>query len=135
MEKIFVDTNIFLRFLIKDSEASYSKSFSLFKKASEGKINLLTSTLVIFEIVWTLESFYKVEKSEIVEKVLGILNLPNLEVEKAEILLQALILWKDENIDFADAYNYCFLLGESVDCIYSYDKHFDRLLSIKRLEP
>ncbi|MFH1961060.1 MAG: PIN domain-containing protein [Patescibacteria group bacterium] len=91
MTKSFVDTNIFLRFLVKEDEQAYNKSFALFKKASEGKINLITSSLVIFEIIWTLESFYKVKKSDIVGKVLGILNLPNLEVEKAELLFQALI--------------------------------------------
>ena len=47
MERKFIDTNIFLRFLTKDDPSKYDKCKELFKRAMEGKINLATSSLVI----------------------------------------------------------------------------------------
>gem|GEM_PF-5062500 len=35
MEKVFVDTNIFLRYLTKDDPAKYERCREIFKKAKE----------------------------------------------------------------------------------------------------
>ena len=57
-EPIFVDTNVFLRFFVRDVESFYQKAKELFEKAENGEEKLETSDLVIAEIVWVLESYY-----------------------------------------------------------------------------
>jgi predicted nucleic acid-binding protein len=57
MASLFVDTNVFLRFLTNDDPAKAKRAESLFRDALRGKIKLATSLLVIAEIIWTLESF------------------------------------------------------------------------------
>jgi predicted nucleic acid-binding protein len=57
-DSVFVDTNVFLRFFVKDVDAQYEKARELFEKAEAGNIRLETSELVVAEIVWVLESFY-----------------------------------------------------------------------------
>jgi len=39
------------------------------------------------------------------------------------------------NISFTDIFNYCFMVEEGIKEIYSYDKDFDKLEGINRLEP
>ena len=56
---IFIDTNYFLRFLLKDNEKQFIEVKKLFEKAILGEIDLYTSLIVIFEIYWVLSSFYK----------------------------------------------------------------------------
>lgn len=54
--KVFVDTNVFLRFLTNDDPIKAKRVEALFRQAIKGQIQLITSLLVMAEIVWTLES-------------------------------------------------------------------------------
>lgn len=128
MANLFVDTNVFLRFLTNDDPTKAKRAEVLFQDAVRGKITLVTSLLVIAEIVWTLESFYKLEKQAIAAKVEKILNTPNLECPQAPLLFTALDLYVHENIDFIDAYNAFYMREFGFTQIVTYDrKHFARV--------
>lgn len=131
----FVDTNIFLRFLTRDEEKQYQAVKRLFSQAAKGKISLVTSALVVFELVWTLQSYYDETRESIVEKIIALLNHPNLEVEHRELLMESLIIWPQKNVEFNDCFNYVWAKNQQAKGIYSYDRHFDRLPRIPRLEP
>ena len=105
MASRFADTNVFLRFLTNDDPAKAKRAETLFLDALRGKIRLATSLLVIAEIIWTLESFYKLDKPDIAAKVEKILNTPNLDCPEAPLIFMALDLYVHENIDFVDAYH------------------------------
>lgn len=135
MKTVFVDTNIFLRFLARDQEKQYQACRKLFKQAQENKINLITSSLVIFELIWTLVSYYQESKNQIVEKILSLLELSNLRVENREIFFESLLLWQEKNIDFNDAFNFTWAQKKKIRKIYSYDRHFDKLSGIRRSGP
>ena len=64
-DPVFVDTNVFLRFFVRDVESFYQKAKELFEKAEKGTVKLETNDLVIAEIVWVLESYYDFTKTEI----------------------------------------------------------------------
>jgi hypothetical protein len=53
------------------------------------------SSLVIAELVWTLESFYGLTREAV--KVLAILNTPGLEVADGDRVLQA-IVWHADHL-------------------------------------
>jgi predicted nucleic-acid-binding protein len=128
MDECFVDTNVFLRFLTNDDPEKARRVEGLFKKAIAGKAQLQVSLLVIAEIVWTLESFYKLEKADIAEKVGTILNTPNLKCPEADSILEALDLYVTKNMDFIDAYHAVMLKDLGVKGIFTYDqKHFGRV--------
>ena len=132
---IFIDTNIFLRYLTGDDKRKYEQCRTLFQRAVEKKVELLTSTMVISELIWTLGSFYKVPKNEIIEKVSIIINIPNLKIPGKNLITETLSLYSQENIDYIDAYNAMFMKNNDCCEIFSYDRHFDRLDGIKRIEP
>ena len=131
----FVDTNIFLRFLVNDIPEKADACEALFRRAVCGKEELFTTGLVIAEIVWVLESYYERDRKEIREKVEKILNTPNLFCSEKDLIIQALALYEDRNIDYIDALNACLLRVQGIREVYSYDRHYDRLAGIKRLEP
>ncbi len=135
MKSSFIDTNIFLRFLTADDKGKYAKCRQLFEKTVSGKELLVTSEMVIAEVVWTLLSFYKVPKQEVIEKVSIILNTPNLKVENQKILTDALAIYSIKNINFIDAYNSAYMRHKKLDKIYSYDTDFDKIELLKRAEP
>jgi predicted nucleic acid-binding protein len=135
MEKKFVDTNIFLRYLTKDDPPKYEKCREMFKRAMHGEIGIATSGMVIAELVWTLQSYYKVAKAEVIEKVSVILGTENLFIPDKDVLADALVLYGRKNIDFIDAYNAVFMKYHGLREIYSYDEDFEMIEDIKRKEP
>lgn len=135
MKPIFIDTNILLRYLTGDDAKKFKRCRDLFKRALEKKILLLTSDMVIAELIWTLYSFYKIPKEEIIEKVTIIVNTPNLKIPNKKLISEILALFSQKNIDYIDAYNAVFMKHNGCAQIFSYDKDFDRIEDIKRLEP
>ena len=126
MKEYFIDTNIFLRFLLADSPRQYNLARQIFLKAEKGKISLWTSTAVILELIWTLQSFYKLDRISIQEKISSLMVLEGLKVENSDLLLSALDLFTKKNVDFIDAYNFC-LARKMGKKIISFDKDFDKL--------
>lgn len=100
-----MDTEVFLRYLTNDDPAKAKRAESLFRDVLRGKVKLATSLLVIAEIIWTLESFYQLEKSDNAAKVEKILNTPDLHSPETPLLFMALDLYVHANIDFVGAYN------------------------------
>jgi predicted nucleic acid-binding protein len=135
MGKKFIDTNIFLRYLTKDDPSRYEKCREIFKSATEGKIELFTSEMVIAELIWTLLSYYKVSKGEVIEKLSIIVGTENLYIPDKNIIADALLLYSRKNIDYIDAYNAMFMKYYNSPEIYSYDQDFDLVEDIKREEP
>ena len=131
VETCFADTNLFLRFLTNDIPAQADKVESLLRRAGKGEVRLVTTELVIAEIVWTLESYYRVPKSEIQAKVLAILNTPGLDVDGADLLLHAAVWYDEKNVDFMDAFNAAWMLNQGVGNAFTFDqKHFNRFEEI-----
>ena len=133
--KIFVDTNVFLRFLLADHPKQSPASRRLFEEAKENKIKLTTHSIVIVEIIWTLQSFFGFSKQEILDKLNVILHFNQLEIIDCDILVMAVEIFGDKNVDFIDAYVASYLVQKKIYQIYSFDKDFDKIGKIKRIEP
>jgi len=131
VETVFADTNLFLRYLTNDVPAQADLVESLLHRAAKGKVNLVTTSMVIAEIVWTLESYYELDKKEIQTTILGILNTDGLEVMDSDLILQAIVHYTDKNVDFIDAFNVAWMVRNNVDKAYTFDqKHFSRFEGI-----
>jgi len=132
---IFIDANIFIRYFASDDLSKSKKVEELFQKIVAGETECFTNQMVIAEIVWVLDKFYSMDRELICDNIEFIVNTPNLKVKEKNILLKAADIYRNSNIDFIDAYNYSYILANGADSIFSYDSHFDKLESIKRIEP
>ena len=131
---IFIDTNIFLRYFEREDEQAYRKTEKLFTEIVNGNITGISTSLVIAEVIWVLEKFYNWDKEEICNNIELILKTPNIRFKERAILLEAINIYRERNISFIDAYDYSYMKANNVTKIYSFDKDFDKLLDIKRLE-
>lgn len=131
-ERVFADTNLFLRYLTNDVHVQADAVEQLLHHASDGEIVLVINSLVIAEIVWTLESYYGLARDNVKDKVLAILNTPGIEAAEGDLLLQAIFWYADKNIDFVDAFNSAWALAEGLETTYTFDrKHFSRIEGIR----
>ena len=131
----FIDTNIFLRFLTSDLPAQAERCAVLVQRLRDGEEVVSMSPLAVAEIVWTLERFYKLSKAEVAAKVSPLLKLKGLRGANKAVFLRALSLFAEKNISFTDAYIAVQMERAGVEELYSYDRDFDRVEQVKRIEP
>jgi predicted nucleic-acid-binding protein len=123
--RVVVDTNLLVRYLTEDDPAKAMAVDALLKKASRGKIKILLPSVVTAELVWVLESFYRMSREEISELVYAILNTPGVDVQDGAVISAAIRLYSLTNIDFVDAWIIEFAKAHGVTRIHTFDtKHF-----------
>ena len=131
----FIDSNIFLRVLIKENPQVFNDCYSFLEAVKQNKFDAITNSLVLAEVNWTLSSFYKIAKKEIIERIKGILQLRGLKIIDSYNHLQALNLYKKFSIKYIDS-----LIASNEDIlakkitIVSYNTDFDKL-KLLRKEP
>lgn len=132
-----VDTNVFIRYLTKDDLKKARASLNLLKKAEAGKIDLYTSESIISEIVYVLEStkLYNLGKKEIALRLFPLLNIGKLKIPYKKTIVIALEIYANSVLNFEDALLVAHAVRLSSREIYSYDRGFDKIVDIKRLEP
>ena len=136
MKSCFVDTNLFIRYLTNDDPAKADKVDKLLDDAAAGNLKLVTTEMVMAEIVWVLESGYSLKNSDIAPLVRGILATPGLEVINAALVARAVELYETVNIDFIDGYIAAIMEQRGITELYSFDrKHISRIKKVVRLEP
>jgi len=129
MKKCFIDTNYFLRFLLKDDEKQFNTVYSLFQKGMSKEIQLFTSVVVFFEIYWVLYSFYKNKKNKIIEFLKNILKLTFIDFENKTILEDAIILFQKFNLDLEDCYNLAYAKLKKANEFNTFDKILNKLFA------
>jgi predicted nucleic-acid-binding protein len=136
MKKSFIDTNLFIRYLTNDDPVKADRVEKLLDQAAGGSVTLVTTELVIAEIVWVLESYYELTNVAIAPLVRGILATSGLEVINGALVGRAVELYEGEGIDFIDGYIAAVMEKHGIDDLYSFDrKHISRLRNITRKEP
>lgn len=132
-----VDTNIFVRYLTQDDPKKAKASLNLLKKADTGEIDLYTSESIISEVVYVLESkkLYNRQKKEIANKVLPVLKIRKLKIPFKSSIIIALEIYANSLLDFEDALLVAHAMRLDVKEIYTYDRGFDKVPEIKRIEP
>jgi predicted nucleic-acid-binding protein len=114
---IAIDTNIIVRFLTKDDEIQYKKSYKLFADSTE----LFIPNTVILETEWVLRFSYCFKSEQIINALLALINLQNIKVEHKENIIMALN-WHQQGMDFADALHLASSLNAKK--FASFDKKF-----------
>ena len=123
---IFVDTNVFLRFLLKDIAEQFEDAKKLFDNGAEGKSKLFTSTIVIFEINWVMTSFYSKDKKEICKILIDILNMNFVEIFERAVLLEAVTLLMVSNFSLEDSYNLAYAQARGAKEFKTFDKKLEK---------
>ena len=131
----FLDSNIFLRPIVKDDIKKVKECEEVFKKIKDGKIKVFTSNIILAELVWVGQRFYKIKKEELVEVLKSILDFKNLKIRDDFNSRLAIEIYEKKSVKFIDALiasNPAIFRKEII--VVSYDKDFDKI-GIKRIEP
>lgn len=129
-----LDTNYILRFVLRDVEKQYLYAANIFQMMAEGKLILRCDPIILGEVVFVLQSFYKVPKVEILTALEPIFISDGLVMQNKDRYLKALSLYASSNIHFGDACACSTALEESEGRLLSFDKDISSTSGISRIE-
>ncbi|MFA5285406.1 MAG: PIN domain-containing protein [Smithellaceae bacterium] len=136
MNTCFVDTNLFVRYLTDDDAEKADRVEGLLNKASDGKVQLVTSDLILVELIWVLESSYHMKPVEITPMIRAILATPGLQVINGELISRALDHYENMNVDIVDGHIAALMKKLNITDVFSFDrKHLSRIGDLNRIEP
>jgi predicted nucleic acid-binding protein len=134
----FADANIFVRAVIGDAPVRKGACDKLFLQVDRGEVEIATCEAVITEIVYVLSSRsrYGLSHEEIRSRLGPLIRMRGLRLPGKHIYLEALDLYASRpSLDFEDALCVAHMRQLGIDEILSYDKDFDRLPTVDRVEP
>jgi len=134
MRPIFVDTNIFI-YASGDPHPCKNPSKHILEKIARNQLKAVTSCEVLQEILHR----YCVIKDPIrgfaifddCIKIIPVI----LPITKQDILRARGILQEYSSVEARDATHAAVMLNRGVKTICSYDRHFDKIKQIKRIQP
>lgn len=134
----FLDTNVFIRFLTGDDENKARACLALFERLdSDGEL-ATTSETIVAEVVYVLSSrsIYNLTADAIAQRLRPLLSIRGLRFPEKNICLRALEIFESyPTLDFEDALTVARVEHGDIDELVSYDRGFDQIPSIRRIEP
>lgn len=130
----FLDTNVFLRYLVKDHTRMFQETQKLFEAIERRRCDAITCSHVYAEIVWVLQSFYAYDRDVISHIMQTIADSPIIIDDRIH-MPRALNFYAEHRAKFID----CIIashhaLQSKTAILISYDKEFDAM-GIARKEP
>ena len=115
---IAIDTNVLVRFLVKDHEIQYRASHKLFATR-----DLFIPDSVVLESEWVLRHAYELDSATICDAFQQVFGLPNVYLSNARRMAQVLD-WYAAGFDFADALH--LMASEGCEYLKTFDAEFIR---------
>jgi len=100
--KKLVDTNVILRYLLKDNEVLFKKASSLLEKVKVGEEAVVIPESVLAECVYVLLRIYKVERQIISEKLQGLFSYKGVANPDKKEMIYAITLFGKTQLSFVD---------------------------------
>jgi predicted nucleic-acid-binding protein len=99
---IAVDTNVLVRFLVRDDEAQFARASALFGRAQRADEAVFVPTIVLCEVAWVLQRAYRVPKPELVDVLVELVRARHIELESPTEVNRAIAAFEAGRGDFAD---------------------------------
>lgn len=101
---IAIDTNVLLRYLLRDDEEQAERA----RRIVEGDERVLITDLVLAETTWTLAGRrYRATRADLIDLINNLLQDSNVRFEDDEVVWSALQAFRGTEADFADALILC----------------------------
>jgi predicted nucleic acid-binding protein len=125
-----LDTNVVVRHLVGTPTAMASGATRVLRSAE----TLVLHDVVLAECIFVLSSIYEYPRAALVGAMRSLLALPSIRVQDGPRIQSALALYAQRGISFVDAYIAAVAhAGESP--VASFDRGFDRIPGLRRIEP
>ncbi len=101
-----IDTNVLVRFFTQDDPVQSPRAEAILASFSASD-PVWVGMAVVLELVWVLDDSYGMKRDEIYQILHALLTIQEIVVERVEAVRQALYLYRNGNVDFADCLISC----------------------------
>ena len=131
-----LDTNVFVRHLRQDHPDHSPRATALLEQIERGELKVRVLDTVVFETVFTLQSFYRQPRAAIRDGLLPLLEMPGIILPGKRWLRQVFDLYVQEpRYSFADCYQIVAVRRLKLTGIVSFDQDLDHIPGLRRREP
>lgn len=127
IDQILIDSNIIIRFFIKDNPTQLIQAQSLIENIEQAKVKGLISLLVVNEVLWILQHYYDLERKIFIPWIIKLLALRHMRIieVKKNTVIRILEKMQERKFDFTDIY-----LTEIAEKnkIFSFDQDLQKLI-------
>lgn len=130
---IFLDANIFLEVQLNDNRSEECKD--LFYKILKKDMKAVTSDFIAYTCLIQIENKSTLDKMN--DFIVFLDNLPNLTIVSPSyvVLYRTFEIMRKHKLDFDDALVISVMNSLNIKELISFDKDFDNIKDIKRIEP
>ena len=126
-----LDTNVLVRFLVRDDALQAEAIYNIFKQAEANKEVFWIPLLVVLETIWVLESVYDIMRKEIIDTISELLLIPILKFENQSAIQHFIFSAREANIDLSDLLIAHSAKSSGCECVLTFNqkaskfKHFE----------
>ena len=77
-----LDTNVLIRFLTHNKDTKYKKLYTFFESLELGEMRIELKLIVLFQVIFVLNSFYRVPKEQIVDGLMHLLKYKGITIKE-----------------------------------------------------
>jgi predicted nucleic acid-binding protein len=133
-ERLLLDTNLIVRYLVGDHEPHARAAARIFEACDQGELALIILPEVLSECVFVLESFYKHPRDKIAGVLTTLIDSPGVEIPDPAIHADALRRYASGKLHFVD----CTLAAHAAATqrrIATFDQDFRKFRDVKTFNP
>lgn len=134
---VCLDTDVIIRFLTADDPEKQRRAAKFFERVVTGEVSVSITPVAIADAVFVLTSrnLYGVSRADATEMLISLITHPGFVVEHRSRMIAALTIFRTLNLDFGDAYTAAAALEDDEPQVLSFDRDFDRVTGLRRIEP
>ena len=122
-----LDTNVLVRFLVKDDERQAKAVYKIFKQAESNVDVFFIPTLVLLETIWVLDSVYEITRKEILDSVDELLLMPILEFDAQSAIRSFISSARENRADLSDLLIAHYAKYSGCDSVITFDKRATKM--------
>ncbi len=127
LEKRLPDTNVIVRYLVKDDLELYKKARIFFDKVKTGEECAVILESVVAECVYVLTKVYHVPKEKVAESLTNLLRYRGIINEDRAELIKALTVFVERSLDIVDSILYAKSRSKNIK-VLSFDEDLNKTL-------
>lgn len=122
MQRVVVDANVFLSTLVHRNDEQRDAAKALLLKAEDGELEVVLPQFVVFEIVYVLQSTYRIPASELAPMLRDLIALPGVLVIDECPWKRVLEYWPAPLPSLADAAIVAVAGSNRYDAVATFDR-------------
>lgn len=122
MQRVVVDANVFLSFIVHRNDKQRDAAKTLLGKAEDGDLIAILPQFVVFEIVYVLQSTYGIRDAELATITRDLVALPGVQLSDESPWRRVFDVWPRPLPSLADAAIVAVALASRYDAVATFDR-------------